>query len=86
MTVKTKAEELGRNSPNYHPSGHGPYGARWRKAERRERAVARQKALCESGRKVLKKQSVILDGAITTEAVEREPVDWRMMLPVGERS
>jgi hypothetical protein len=79
-------DPLGREKATYHPSGHGSYGSRWRKAERRASAVTRQKTLCESGRKVLKKQSVILDGAITTEAVERKPVDWRTMLSVSERS
>jgi hypothetical protein len=40
---------LGSKSKTYHPSGHGSYNARWRKDARRERAVARQKKLCESG-------------------------------------
>lgn len=60
----------GRYNPNYHPSGKGSYYVRWRVAERRERAVSRQKRLCESG-KLTKEGNV--------------PMDWRLLLPKAER-
>lgn len=64
----------GRQKPNYEPSGHSTYNSRWRKQERRERAVARQKALYDSDRLVKKPAG--------HEAV---PMDWKMMLPESER-
>lgn len=59
----------GRYNSTYEPSGKGTYNCRWKKEERRNAAVARQKALCKAdpGDEFSK------------------PLDWKMMLRKGDR-
>jgi hypothetical protein len=71
-----KERPPGRWKPNYRPSGRGTYNCKWRKKERREAAVARQKALCESNRHI----------GFNKDGTDKRPLDWRMMIPASERN
>lgn len=78
MGERSNKTTPGRDKPTHEPSGHGSYCCRWRKQERRETAVARQKALCESGRDVIK--------GTEHDPWHKKPMDWRGMVPKGELS